>query len=172
MAVPDPLQPHPDAVQPGTALPSHYRLCFGCGADHPAGLCLTVVAGAGVTVQGRFTVTEQHQGAPGLIHGGLLAAAFDEVMGALNWLLLVPAVTGRLETDFRAPVAVGSEVVIDARIDSVVGRKVWCSATGHVGQREVAGARGLFVQVPLEHFEQHARTARPEVPGGEMEINP
>ena len=32
--------------------------------------------------------------------------ALDEALGALNWLLLVPAVTARLEVDFRRPVPV------------------------------------------------------------------
>jgi acyl-coenzyme A thioesterase PaaI-like protein len=173
VVVPKPLKPHPDAAAPGTRVPSHNPLCFGCGSDHPAGLCLVIEITGALDVQGRFTVTDKHQGAPGLIHGGLFAAAFDEVLGALNWLLLVPAVTGRLETNFRQPVPVGTEVVIDATIESVSGRKVWCSGIGRVPDGSVAGnARGLFIQVPMEHFERHGRRARADVPGGKMELNP
>lgn len=107
---------------------------------------------------GRFVVAEEHQGAPGLVHGGVLAAAFDEVLGACNWLLLAPAVTGNLSVDFRTPVPVGTAVTIHAVIDSVDGRKVRTSGDGRFDDGTlVAQATGLFIQVPLEHFARHGR---------------
>ncbi|MEY2823137.1 MAG: hypothetical protein RLZZ485_773 [Actinomycetota bacterium] len=36
-----------------------------------------------MNLTGQFVVTDQHQGAPGLAHGGLLALAFDEALGKL-----------------------------------------------------------------------------------------
>jgi acyl-coenzyme A thioesterase PaaI-like protein len=119
---------------------------------------MRVFAGTDLSVVGEFTVTEHHQGAPGLAHGGLLAAAFDEVLGALNWLLAHPAVTARLETDFRRPVPVGSVLRIDARITGAKGRKVWTSAVGRLTGPDgpvAVTAAALFVQVPLEHFRDH-----------------
>lgn len=107
-----------------------------------------------------FEVTEHHQGAPGIAHGGLLAAAFDEALGALNWLLQRPAVTARLETDFRRPVPVGEHLYIDGRITGVEGRKVYTQAVGRLGAPdgpEVLTAAALFVQVGLEHFQQNGR---------------
>lgn len=162
-----PTTPPDDAVLParsqyapdvGTAIPSHYRWCFGCGDDHPTGLHLRLSAGAGLSVVGEFTVTEHHQGAPGLAHGGLLAAAFDEVLGACNWLLAHPAVTARLETDFRRPVPVGAVLWIAAEITGALGRKVWTRATGRLGGPDgpvAVTAAALFLQVPLEHFRDH-----------------
>ena len=145
----------PHAPAPGDAIPSHYRWCFGCGSEHPTGLHMSITAGEGLTVSGRFTVTEHHQGAPGLAHGGLLTAALDEILGSLNWLLAGPAVTGRLECDFRRPVPVGSVLHIDAEVVGVKGRKVFTRAIGRLdgpeGQVAVSAA-ALFVQVPLEHF--------------------
>jgi acyl-coenzyme A thioesterase PaaI-like protein len=126
---------------------------------------------------GRFLVTEEHQGAAGLIHGGVLAAAFDEVLGAANWLLMAPAVTGRLEVDFRKPVPVGESVEIRARIDSVEGRKVFTSGVGVFADgTTVAEAAGLFIQVPLEHFARHGRrqdvaAVAKDLSGG-LELNP
>jgi hypothetical protein len=58
-----------------------------CGAAHPTGLRLRVFAGDGVSTYAEVDVTVEHQGQPGFIHGGLLAAAFDEIMGAVNWLI-------------------------------------------------------------------------------------
>ena len=74
-------------------------------------------------------MSARHQGAPGLAHGGLLAAAFDEALGSLQWLLQVPSVTAALETDFLLPVPVGSTVHIDARVVGRAGRKIWSVAS-------------------------------------------
>jgi acyl-coenzyme A thioesterase PaaI-like protein len=151
---------HPDAPAPGTVLDPHYARCFGCGERHPTGLHLRVTVGDGVTVTGEFVVTEDHQGAPGLAHGGLLTAAFDEALGSLMWLLRTPTVTARLETDFLRPVPVGSTLHIVAVASAVKGRKVFAEAVGRLGgpDGEIAvRARALFVQVELAHFTAHGR---------------
>jgi acyl-coenzyme A thioesterase PaaI-like protein len=145
----------PDAPAPGATIPSHYRWCFGCGSEHPTGLHMQITAGQGLTVTGIFTVTEHHQGAPGLAHGGLLTAAVDEILGSLNWLLAGPAVTGRLECDFRRPVPVGSQLYIEAEVVGVKGRKVFTRALGRLGSPEgpvAVSAAALFIKVPLQHF--------------------
>lgn len=154
-------QRHPDAPAPGEPIASHYPRCFGCGDEHPTGLHMEIFAGEGLCVAGEFEVTEHHQGAPGLAHGGLLAAAFDEVLGAANWLLRVPAVTARLEVDFKKPVPVGTVLHIDAQITGVDGRKVYTHAVGRLGSAEgpeILTAAALFIQVGLEHFESNGRT--------------
>lgn len=151
---------HPDAPPPGSPIGTHYALCFGCGGDHPAGLHLRVVAGEGVSVLGVLEVGELHQGAPGLAHGGLLAAAFDEAMGYVNWLIRTPAVTGRLETDFRRPVPVGTTLYLDARAVAVAGRRVFMHAEGRLDAADgelAVSAAAVFVQVELSHFTTHGR---------------
>lgn len=158
----EPPQRHPDAPPVGATLPSHYRLCFGCGTDHPTGLHLVVTAGEGCTIHAELVVSEHHQGAPGLAHGGLLAAAFDEALGAVTWLLRVPAVTGHLETDYRTPVPVGSTLVIDAECYAVSGRRIFSRAVGRLGGPDgpvAVEARAVFVAVTLEHFRAHGRPA-------------
>jgi len=151
---------HPDAPAPGTPIPSHYHRCFGCGVDHATGLHLEMTAGAGLDVLARFQVTEHHQGAPGLAHGGVLSTAFDETMSALNWLLYRPAVTGRLEVDFRRPVPVGTDLYVVANVDGVSGRKIFTRAEGRLGSVDGAvavRAAAVFIAVGLEHFEKHGR---------------
>jgi hypothetical protein len=68
-------QRHANAPAPGEPLPSLYDRCFTCGPAHPTGLHMQVLAGEGISVRASFTVTEDHQGAPGLAHGGILASA-------------------------------------------------------------------------------------------------
>lgn len=173
-------QRHPQAVAVGQEIPSHYDRCYGCGAKHPAGLHMRVVASES-SVHAAFEVTDMHQGAPGLAHGGLLGTAFDEALGALNWLLLVPAVTGRLEVDFRRPVPVGSVLHINARLIGQDGRKVYTRAVGRLGEDGPVAvtASALFLQVPLQHFvdngrasEVQAAAAERTAQGSGLEMNP
>jgi acyl-coenzyme A thioesterase PaaI-like protein len=150
---------HPKAPEIGTIIPSHLGHCFGCGELHPTGLHLVAEAGAGADLTAKFTVTENHQGAPGLAHGGLLSLAFDEALGKLMWLIRSPAVTARLETDFLKPVPMGTTLYITARITGQVNRKVYTAAEGRLGgpDGEIAvKAAALFVIVPMSHFLENA----------------
>jgi acyl-coenzyme A thioesterase PaaI-like protein len=133
----------------------HYAYCIGCGDKVPNGLRMTHVAGEGLRIVSRFTVGEGHQGAPGLAHGGLLTLAFDEALGALNYLIGVPAVTARLDMEFLRPVPVGSVLEIDSEITGVSGRKIYKAAEGRIagGTGEaVLRAKALFIEVPVSHF--------------------
>lgn len=152
-------QRHPKAPPIGSQIPSHFGHCFGCGELHPTGLHLVAHAGQGVDLTAEFTVSENHQGAPGLAHGGLLSLAFDEALGKLMWLLRAPAVTARLETDFLRPVPMGSTLHISARITGQVSRKVYCEAEGRLNSPDgeiAVKAAALFVIVPMNHFLDNA----------------
>ena len=176
---------HPLAPVIGSKIPSHFGHCFGCGELHPTGLHLVAYAGTGLDITAEFTVNENHQGAPGLAHGGLLSLAFDEALGKLMWLLRAPAVTGRLETDFIKPVPMGSTLHITAEITGQVNRKVYTSAIGRLNSPDgeiAVRAAALYVIVPMQHFLDNAPKeylahviAHPELLAfvdPEFEINP
>ncbi len=150
---------HPKAPPIGSRIPSHFGHCFGCGELHPTGLHLVAHAGEAANLTAQFTVTQDHQGAPGLAHGGLLSLAFDEALGKLMWLIRAPAVTGRLETDFLKPVPMGSTLHITARITGQVNRKVYTSAEGRLNSADgplAVKASALFVIVTMDHFLNNA----------------
>ena len=150
---------HPEAPATGSRIPSHFAHCFGCGEKHPTGLHLVAHVGNEMNITAEFVVSENHQGAPGLAHGGLLSLAFDEALGKLMWLLRAPAVTARLETDFQKPVPMGSKLFISAEITGQVSRKVYCSAVGRLNSPDgeiAVRAAALFVIVPMSHFLQNA----------------
>ena len=150
---------HPEAPATGSKIPSHFAHCFGCGEKHPTGLHLVAHVGKAMDSTAEFVVSENHQGAPGLAHGGLLSLAFDEALGKLMWLLRAPAVTARLETDFLKPVPMGSKLFITAEITGQVSRKVYCSAVGRLNTPDgdiAVRAAALYVIVPMSHFLQNA----------------
>lgn len=139
----------------GDQIPTHSKSCFGCGDEHETGLHMLIYAGEGLTIDGTLTVTEHHQGAPGLAHGGLLSAAMDEALGSLNWLLGDPAVTGRLECEFLKPVPVGSVLHVHAEILGQERRKVFTAAAARLNGPDgpvAVDARAIFIQVDVEHF--------------------
>jgi acyl-coenzyme A thioesterase PaaI-like protein len=137
-------------------LPSHYERCFGCGPKHPTGLHMEM-SGAGLRVRGSFLVTEHHQGAPGLAHGGVVAAAMDEGMGFLLYQLQTMAVTAHLEIDFRQPVPMGARLEMEGEVERVEGRKIFARMTGHVNGELCVQASALFLMVGVEHFAPHAK---------------
>ena len=150
---------HELAPVAGSKIPSHFGHCFGCGELHPTGLHLVAYAGEGLNITAEFSVNENHQGAPGLAHGGLLSLAFDEALGKLMWLLRSPAVTGRLETDFIKPVPMGSTLHITAEITGQVNRKVYTSAIGRLNSADgeiAVRAAALYIIVPMDHFMNNA----------------
>ncbi len=150
---------HPKAPPIGSKIPSHFGHCFGCGDLHPTGLHLVAYAGDGLDITAQFTITENHQGAPGLAHGGVLSLALDEALGKLMWLLRAPAVTARLETDFLKPVPMGSTLHISAQITGQVNRKVYTMAEGRLNSPDgplVVRAAALYVIVSMDHFLNNA----------------
>lgn len=151
---------HPQAPAPGELIGSHYEQCFGCGDEQPHGLRLRTTAGEGTTITSEFTVRPEHQGAPGLAHGGVLATALDESLGSLHWLLRVVAVTGKLETDFVRPVPVGTVLFLTAEATAVSGRKIFCSAIGRLDSPDgpvAVRAEALFIEVKVDHFVDNGR---------------
>lgn len=142
-------------AQTGTVpepIESHNPDCYVCGERNPAALGLSL-ASDGETISGEVALGERHQGAPGLAHGGAVAALLDEILGIAVHLRGIPAVTARLEVDYRRPFVLGRRHLVAASVDEQEGRKY--VARGSVRDEEgalVAEGTGLFVQVPVEHF--------------------
>ena len=143
---------NPTGVAPGARLPSHSRDCLGCGSDNPASLRLQVRSeGSAVTTTHRFS--SRHVGAPGIVHGGAVSLAFDDLFGFCLYAQGVLAVTRRLTVDFVAPVLLHQPYTFRAAVDEVAGRRLHMNAeaTSESGTT-VATARAVFVRVDIDHF--------------------
>lgn len=154
----DPMTRHPKAAAPGERMMMHNPFCFGCGDQSPRGLKLKMYAGEDFSVTSRFTVEPWMEGGPGVIHGGLLASALDDVMGMVPLLMGPGAVTGHLQIDYRRPVPVGSEVIIDAVALGRQRRKIYSRGVAHLGDpaEPLATAHGLFIYIEAaEHFAEN-----------------
>lgn len=158
----DPLQRHPKAAAPGEAIRMHNPLCFGCGAESAQGLHLEVRAADGFAVETSMLVESRFEGGPGVIHGGILSTAMDEVMGTVPLLVGPSAVTVHLEVDFVAPVPIGSTLHLRADILGRQRRKVYVEAVGHLGDpsQPVVVGHSIFVTIDArQHFAEHVENS-------------
>jgi acyl-coenzyme A thioesterase PaaI-like protein len=97
---------------------------------------------------------DAYEGPPGHLHGGFVAAIFDEVLGFAQALSGAPGMTGKLEITYRSPTPLHTTLRVVGRFDRVEGRKIFTSGTIHAGDRLCAEARGLFISVRPERFGQ------------------
>ncbi len=132
---------------------------MGCGPDNPHGLQL-VVYRDGDTVYGDVTFDERHIGAPGLAHGGAVAAACDDVLGFTLWIALTPAVTRSLTVEYLRPVPLHQPHRIAAHITAREGRALHVTGTG-TGIDGVTRftASAVFITVSADHFAAHGDAA-------------
>ncbi|MCH2169163.1 PaaI family thioesterase [Myxococcota bacterium] len=105
------------------------------------------------------TVTFGHayEGAPGCVHGGFVAAAFDEILGMVSSYAGRAAMTGEFTVRYRRPTPVGVPLRIEARFDEHRGRRIHTSADLFQGDIRLADARGLFIVIPDDRFAQLER---------------
>jgi acyl-coenzyme A thioesterase PaaI-like protein len=138
---------------PGS-LPPHYPTCFGCGPEAEYGLHV-VARKVGEEIRTTYTFGARHSGAPGIAHGGTVAALVDDVCGFLLFVVRQPAVTRKLEVEYLKPVLVGVPYDVVAKVDRFEGRKLFVSCEGRNPDGElVFRGGGLFLVVDVSHFDQ------------------
>ena len=142
-----------DATAASSFLPPHQPNCLGCGDRNPGSMGLRLRVD-GERVTGEVTLDERHEGAPGFAHGGAIATVLDDALGTLLLVLRRPAVTAKLEVDFRRPAFLNRPFSVEAWTERVDGRKLHLAGRLTDGGEVVAEARALFVEVELSHFLQ------------------
>ena len=109
----------------------------------------------GDRVRGSAVFNHTYEGPPGHVHGGILAAAFDDVLGATQSATGRPGMTARLDVTYLGPTPLNREAQFEGRVVKVEGRKIFASATLQVDGKLCATADGLFVTV--DFAEMHNR---------------
>lgn len=103
--------------------------CFGCAPSHPIGFKLAFDR-TDEGVETRFVPSENYQGPPGVMHGGLVMAFADEIAA---WSIIAGTgtfgFTSSVECRLKKPVFVGKEVVGRGRIVEQTRRVVKCAVT-------------------------------------------
>jgi acyl-coenzyme A thioesterase PaaI-like protein len=102
------------------------------------------------TVVGTATFHRQYEGPPGHVHGGMVAAAFDEVLGMAQSIGGQPGMTGTLTVVYRSPTPLDTELTLAGWVERVEGRKISCRGTIHAGDRLCAEADAVFISVDFD----------------------
>lgn len=108
----------------------------------------------GTVVVGNVFFTELYEGPPGHVHGGFVAAAFDEVLGVAQSMSENPGMTGRLSISYRNPTPLFQQLTLRGYVQKVEGRKIFTYGTLHKGDTLCAEAEGLFISINPEVFER------------------
>lgn len=101
---------------------------------------------------GSVTFGRSFEGAPGVVHGGFVAAIFDEVLGFAQGFSGRPGMTGTLTITYRAPTPLLTELRIEGSFDGTEGRKIHTSGKLYAGDTLLAEARGLFISLTDEQY--------------------
>lgn len=114
----------------------------------------------GEVVRGRVTFGAAYEGPPGHVHGGFIAATFDEVLGFAQSMTGHPGMTGTLSIRYRKPTPLQREIALTGRVVRVDGRKIFTVGDMRVGDTLTAEAEGVFISV--DFAKMHALAARGE----------
>ena len=92
--------------------------------------------------RGKVRFGAAYEGPPGHVHGGMVAAMFDELLGRAQGSA---GFTGRLTVTYRRPTPLHRDLDLWAGFDRVDGRKRWITATCHYDGVLLTEAEGLFI---------------------------
>jgi acyl-coenzyme A thioesterase PaaI-like protein len=93
-----------------------------------------------------------YEGPPGSVHGGIVAAAFDELLGMTQSLSGQPGMTGTLTIRYRRPTPLHRDLRFVGTLDRVEGRKNFTVGRCYDGDTLTAEAEGLFIRVDFERL--------------------
>ncbi len=136
--------------QPGS------KMCFVCGVNNDFGLHASFYETDAGELVAFIKPSEQHQGYPGRMHGGIAAAILDETIGravCIGKNDQIWGVTLELKTRFRRPVPLSQELKIVGRVISEGNRTF--EGTGEIvlPNGEIAvSAEGKYLRVDIQRI--------------------
>jgi acyl-coenzyme A thioesterase PaaI-like protein len=125
--------------------------CFVCGMENPIGLKLFFYEDGEGRVRATFTPRDEHQGYPGVLHGGIAAAVLDEVLGRVAVGRGVWLMTARLEMRYRQTIPLGQQLTVVGEVVRETHRLMEASGELRLADGSVAAtATATFLPVPEE----------------------
>ncbi len=137
------MAPDTDTIE---RLRESYAACFGCGLENTHGLKLDGFEVDEDTVTAAFVPQERFQGFEGVLHGGIVATALDEISAWSAMLTQgVFVFTAKLEIAYRGKSPVGSSLQLSGRVEERRGRRLTIAGSMTHDGKTVAESNGLFV---------------------------
>lgn len=129
---------------------AHYDFSPMMGVANPIAPQTRVEAGGDDTIVMHMRFGSAYEGPPGSVHGGLVAAAFDELLGMTQSLSGQPGMTGTLTVRYRRPTPLHRDLRFVGTLLRVDGRKIFTSGQCFDGETLTAEAEGLFIRVDFQ----------------------
>ena len=98
------------------------------------------------------TFGQAYEGPPGCVHGGYVAAAFDELLGATQALSGAPGMTGTLSIRYESPTPLHTPLRYEGRLTGVERRKIFAEGSCWAGDCLTATATGIFISMQPGQF--------------------
>jgi len=110
----------------------------------------------GMAVVGNVTFGAAYEGPPGCVHGGFIAAGFDEMLGIAQGMSGRPGMTARLTVNYRSPTPLLQPLRFVGGIDNIDGRKIFTKGELRTvaDDRLCAEAEALFISMKPEFFQR------------------
>lgn len=128
-------------------LRKRYDDCYACGLANPIGLHLDGFRRTSSTeIVAMFAPRPEHRGTVGSLHGGVIAAALDEICAWTAVLVAdTLAVTATLDLRFRRPAQPAGTYGLTGRLEHRSGSRLRISGFLTSDGTTIAEGRGLFV---------------------------
>ena len=122
------------------------------GLANPLAPPITIAKTGERTAEARAVFSSAYEGPPGHVHGGFVAAAFDEVLGFVQSLSGKPGMTGTLVVRYRRPTPLHTELRFTAEYVRSEGRKLYTESRVYANGVLCAEAEGLFISIREGQF--------------------
>jgi acyl-coenzyme A thioesterase PaaI-like protein len=168
-AIDERLRRHPRGAMPRKALPDFndlqaiFRADPVIGEHNPIAPPVAVELVDGV-IRGSANLGAPYEGPPGYVHGAIIAATFDMLLGLANVASGNPGMTGTLTVRYRRPTPLHTELAFEARTGERSGRKVIAHGTVHANGELTAEAEGIFVALELDRAMEYFSDDRMQKP--------
>ena len=123
------------------------------GAAHPMAPPMELSPEDGRIV-GRVRFGTAYEGPPGCVHGGFIAAIFDELLGLTQSISGKPGMTARLTVSYRSPTPLHTDLRLEGELVAVEGRKIFTVGRCFRGDVLTAEAEGLFISIDMASYER------------------
>lgn len=123
------------------------------GLAHPFGIPMLIEDAADPAgapcIRARVTLGLAHEGPPHGVHGGVMAAIFDELLGHAQQVHKTLALTASLTVRYRSITPIDEELEFLAQVTHGTGRRWNGRATCTAGDKVTAEAEALFIAFDL-----------------------
>ncbi|MEH6558661.1 MAG: PaaI family thioesterase [Oceanicoccus sp.] len=87
-----------------------------------------------------------YEGPPGSVHGGIIAAIFDQFLGMAQRMGGQPGMTGYLHVNYHNRTPLNTELKLEGMLDKVEGRKTLLRGEMYADGVMTASCEGLFIR--------------------------